>query len=221
MTRAHFAFYDPRGALGRLLVGIGVAFASGVGLRALFSWRVAMLGGWSAGGFALLWLAWHNIRSCGPEQTRERAAADDPGRHAVYALVIATSAASLLAATALVGHAGEARPGESLLLLALCLSTVALAWTMTHTAFALRYAHLYYREDDEGVGGVEFPGGAPPCFEDFAYLAFTIGMCFQVSDTAITSRQFRSTILVQAALSFFYNSAILAFVLNLVFGRAS
>jgi uncharacterized membrane protein len=92
---------------------------------------------------------------------------------------------------------------------------------MTHTAFALRYARLYYREDTEGVGGIEFPGRQPPTYFDFAYFAFTVGMCFQVSDACVTSRQIRRALLFQAVVSFAYNSLILAFVLNLVFGMAS
>jgi uncharacterized membrane protein len=97
---------------------------------------------------------------------------------------------------------------------------VAICWALTHTAFALRYAHLYYREDAEGVGGVDFPGKGAPTYFDFAYLAFTIGMCFQVSDSAVTSPQIRRAVLLHALLSFVYNTAILAFVLNLVFGFA-
>ena len=104
---------------------------------------------------------------------------------------------------------------------ALCLVTVALAWTMTHTAFTFRYAHLYYREDAEGVGGLDFPGELPPTYFDFAYFAFTVGMCFQVSDVCVTSHQIRRSVLLHAIISFAYNSIILAFVLNLVFGVAS
>ncbi len=98
---------------------------------------------------------------------------------------------------------------------------MALSWALTHTAFTLRYAHLYYREDAEGVGGVEFPGGARPSYFDFAYFAFTIGMCFQVSDVAVSSPQIRRAVLLHATLSFLYNTAILAFVLNLAFGLAN
>ena len=103
---------------------------------------------------------------------------------------------------------------------ALCLVTVALAWTMTHIAFTFRYAHLYYREDSEGIGGIDFPGGQPPMYFDFAYFAFTIGMCFQVSDACVTSHQVRRAVLLHAMISFAYNSTILAFVLSLVFGVA-
>ena len=85
---------------------------------------------------------------------------------------------------------------------------------------AFRYAHLYYREDAEGVGGVTFPGEHPPTYSDFAYFAFTVGMCFQVSDACVTSPQIRRTVLAHAVVSFVYNSVILAFVLNLVFGTA-
>ena len=98
---------------------------------------------------------------------------------------------------------------------------MALSWTLTHTAFTLRYAHLYYREDDEGIGGVDFPGGAMPTYMDFAYFAFTVGMCFQVSDVQVTSHQIRRAVLLHATMSFLYNTAILAFVLNLVFNLAA
>jgi uncharacterized membrane protein len=55
-------------------------------------------------------------------------------------------------------------------------------------------------------------------FSCFAYFAFTIGMCFQVSDMCVTSPQIRRLVLMHAVISFTYNSIVLAFVLNLVFG---
>ena len=65
---------------------------------------------------------------------------------------------------------------------------------------------------------MEFPGGAQPDYFDFAYLAFTLGMCFQVSDATISSPQIRRAALLHAMISFAYNTAILAFALNLAFG---
>ena len=70
--------------------------------------------------------------------------------------------------------------------LILALVAVATAWSLTHTSYTLRYAHLYYR-DEGGVGGLVFPGDRPPDDFDFAYFACTIGMCFQVSDVVIVS----------------------------------
>ncbi len=208
-----------------LAAGAGVTLAAGFGLPALGggppSWGLAALCGWDGGGLALLVLAWLVIEGSDAAATQRHAAADDPGRTAVYALVLLASAASLLSSTALVRKAKLVPGSRGDALVLLCLATVALSWALTHTAFTLRYAHLYYREDDEGVGGLELPGGQRPSYFDFAYLGFTVGMCFQVSDVTVTSPQLRRVLLLHALLSFVYNTAILAFVLNLVFGFAS
>jgi len=190
----------------------------------LFSLRapsmLTLLGGWDATGLLLAGLVWQNIATSDAALTRKRAADEDPGRTAVYALVLITSAASLFASTVLVRGVKSAPPAEARALVVLCLLAVALSWTLTHLAFTLRYAHLYYREDHEGVGGVEFPGDGAPDYFDFTYLSFTIGMCFQVSDATISSKQIRRAVLLQATMSFLYNTVILAFVLNLAFGLA-
>jgi uncharacterized membrane protein len=128
---------------------------------------------------------------------------------------------SLVAATLSVREARALPPDLAHLVAALCLATVALAWTSTHTAFTFRYARLYYREDREGVGGIELPGKSQLTYFDFAYVAFTIGMCFQVSDVCVKSPQIRRVVLLHAIISFAYNSVILAFVLQLVFGMAA
>jgi uncharacterized membrane protein len=210
----------PPRALAR--AGISLAFAIAVALLAgpRLSWRMAALGAWVAGGTCLLALAWWTIVRCGAAVTRQRAAGEDPGRTTVNVLVLLTSGSSLLTTTALVHRAKMIAGVEGSVLVALSLVNVALCWALTHTAFTLRYAHLYYREDAEGVGGVDFPGRSAPSYLDFAYLAFTVGMCFQVSDVTVSSPQIRHAVLLHAVLSFVYNTAILAFVLNLVFGFA-
>jgi uncharacterized membrane protein len=211
---------DPRRAILRAVVAV---------LMGALAWLMASSAGsalpfvlgWDVAGATLLGLTWSVILTSDVEQTEERAGSEDPGRTVVYVLVILASAVSLGGAWELVRHAGELSPAHVALAQCLCLATVALAWGLTHTAFTLRYAHLYYREDDEEVGGVEFPGQATPTYLDFAYLAFTIGMCFQTSDVAVTGVPVRRTVLLHAVISFAYNTAIIAFVLNLVFGRVS
>jgi uncharacterized membrane protein len=195
-----------------------VAYAA---IASRLSPTAAALVGWNAAGFTLLGLSWAIIGPADARATRLRAGSEDPGRTLVYVIVVATSAVSLIAATMLVRSAHNLPPVLRDAVAGLCLVTVALAWTMTHTAFTLRYAHLYYRADAEGVGGVTLPGDHPPTYFDFAYFSFTIGMCFQVSDVCVTSRQIRRLVLVHAVISFVYNSAILAFVLNLLFGMAA
>ena len=49
----------------------------------------------------------------------------------------------------------------------------------------LRYAALHYRTEG---GTIDFNEDDPPDYRDFAYLAFTIGMTYQVSDTSIKNK---------------------------------
>jgi uncharacterized membrane protein len=203
-----------------MLIAVVIAVVTALAVDVYTSSLLATVTGWDAGGAVMAALAWAGIARADAATTQQHAAAEDFGRGVVYVLVLLSSAASLLVAVVLERRTHALQHGESQALAVLCLLTVALSWLLTHTAFALRYAHLYYREDDEGVGGVEFAGGAPPCYFDFVYFAFTVGMCFQVSDTTVTSGQIRRTVLLHAVLSFAYNTAIMAFVLNLVFAAA-
>jgi uncharacterized membrane protein len=211
---------DPRRAVLRVLVSAVVGVVVG-GVADRCGVSLPLLLGWNAAGLTLLLLAWGVIAACDEKTTQERAGAEDPGRTLVYVIIILASLVSLFAALQLSRHVASLPPAQAAVSEVLCLITVALAWALTHTSFTLRYAHLYYREDDEGVGGVEFPKQEVPSYFDFAYFAFTIGMCFQTSDVCITSRAMRRAVLLHAIISFGYNTAIIAFVLNLVFGKVS
>src|SRR5580693_8636959 len=204
-----------RHALSRVAVslasGIAAYFVATLGVPP----AAAGLVGVDAASAVLLAISWTTIAATDARSTHARAAADDPGRTLVNVIVVLAAGTSLLAATILVGSARDLTPTLKHLGASLCLATVALAWCVTHTAFTFRYAHLYYREDAEGIGGVEMPGKQPPTYSDFAYFAFTVGMCFQVSDVCVTSHQIRRAVLLQAVISFAYNTVILAFVLNL------
>jgi len=213
----------PRSAGRRLLTsalaGLAVGSTIGWGLPSL-GWAVHLVSGWDAAGLTLLGRAWWQIYHEDSVQTRRHAAAEDPGRTVVWAIVLLASTVSLFAAGFVMRRAHHVAPsdGAFCLLVALCLTAVITAWVLTHTAYTLRYAHLYYREDDEGEGGLEFPGKADPDSFDFAYFAFTLGICFQTSDVTITSRAIRRTALGHAALAFLYNTVVLALALNLAFG---
>lgn len=92
---------------------------------------------------------------------------------------------------------------------------MAVSWLTVHTIFTLRYALLYYTEPE---GGVDFNQQDRPTYRDFAYVAMTIGMTFQVSDTNLKSTEVRSTALRHALLSYLFGSIILAAAVNLVAG---
>jgi uncharacterized membrane protein len=91
------------------------------------------------------------------------------------------------------------------------------AWGVLHTSFTLHYAYLYYRSE-ESAGGLEFPSEQNPNQLDFAYFAFTIAVSFAVSDVNVTDRSIRRAVLGHQILSFFYNTSILALVINLFTG---
>lgn len=219
MARA-FAPYDPRGARSRLFwsafLGVATWWAAPIGLGV----ATRTVAAWDASALALLVLVGVVMLRSDAEETRRRAAANDPGRTAVWFVVLAACTFSLFAAAVVLRRAKSApSPTESDALSALCLTAVVVSWLLAHAAFTLRYAHLYYRTEPEPEGGIEFPGGEKPDDFDFAYFAFTIGMCFQVSDTTITSRAIRRTTLAHGLLSFAYNTVVLALALNLVFGQ--
>ena len=64
--------------------------------------------------------------------------------------------------------------------------------------------------------GIDFAGAGPPGYADFAYLAFTIGMTFQVSDTAVRTPALRRTVLRHALLSYLFGTVVIAVGVNLV-----
>jgi uncharacterized membrane protein len=91
------------------------------------------------------------------------------------------------------------------------------AWGVLHTSYALHYAYLYYRSE-KSAGGLTFPSEQNPDQFDFAYFAFTIATSFAVSDVDVTDRAIRRAVLGHQILSFFYNTSILALVINLFTG---
>src|SRR5207253_3053145 len=117
-------------ALARATISIATALVVGVGLLLgpKLHWRIAALTAWEAGGLALMVLAWISIVRSSAAETHKRAASEDPGRTAVYALVLLTSGSSLLSTTVLVRRGGPLHTGASGdTLLILCLANVALS----------------------------------------------------------------------------------------------
>jgi uncharacterized membrane protein len=207
----------------RLLISTAIGALTYVAMIG-FTPAVRMVAAWDVASFGLLSFAWAFIWRATPKLTQRRAGHEDPGRNVVTGLVLISSTVSFFAAAVVLRQAKTLAPEQQLLWVGLCLAAVVLAWLLTQTAWTLRYAHLYYRDTGEGIGGLVFPGCTDECTIsdlDFAYFAFTVGMCFQVSDVTITDTNIRRTVLIHACQSFAYNTAIVALALNLAFGFLS
>src|SRR5262245_50524392 len=182
-------------------------------------WRVRIGAGLDLALLGTLVFPWHIILTSTPAQSRKRAAVDFPGRTTFTLIRLLVSIAGMLAAVwLLTASASDVPPGETPLVLVLGLLAVATAWCVLHTVYALVYAHMYYYQDGD-VGGLAFAGNRPPDDLDFAYFAFTIGMTFQTSDTAVTTRTMRRAVLGHAVLAFAFNTTIFALAVSLIAGR--
>lgn len=75
----------------------------------------------------------------------------------------------------------------------------------------LRIVHRRQR----GRGGLKFPDNPQePVFWDFLYFSFTIGVAAQTADVSVTSMPMRRLVLLHSAVSFFFNTTILALAVN-------
>ncbi|MEI6350875.1 MAG: DUF1345 domain-containing protein [Verrucomicrobiota bacterium] len=184
---------------------------------------VQLVAAWNAFSGCLLALTWFQIVTAQPAKFLSTARLQDSSRTAISLFVIAAACISLFAVTFLLGTAKEL-PKEALLKhVLLAVVTVVGSWSLIHTVFALRYAHIFYgdsknRKQDGHARGLEFPGEPSPDYLDFAYFSFVIGMTCQVSDVQIANRSIRRLALVHGLLSFGFNTVILALSINIVSG---
>jgi uncharacterized membrane protein len=205
---------------------LGFALGAALGLAVFLAipasqgWRVRIGAGLDIALLGALVFPWHLILTSTPEQSRKRAAVDYPGRTTFTLIRLMTSVAGLLAAVwLLTARTGDVPSGETPLVLGLGVVAVATAWCLLHTVYTLAYAHIYYYEDGDAAGGLAFAGDRPPDDLDFAYFAFTIGMTFQTSDTSVTTRTMRHTVLGHAVLAFAFYTTIFALAVSLIAGR--
>jgi uncharacterized membrane protein len=199
----------------------GLFIAAAVGLAviaALFAavphWRASskLLIGWDIALLLYLATAVRLMARADHNRIRSRAAMQDEGALALLLLPIAAAVASLVALFAELSIAKAS--GSPALHTVLAILTITLSWTFIHTLFALHYAHDFYGEGNR-ANGLEFPGKEKPDYWDFAYFSFVIGMTFQVSDVQVTNRLIRRLVVAHGALSFAFNTAIVAVTVNL------
>jgi uncharacterized membrane protein len=195
-------------------VVLGIAVALLVGNTV--GWRFALAGWVVAAGVYVLWTRFI-LRGMDAEQTRVWATREDPTRWAGDVVILSASVASL-GGVGYVVVAGSHSGRGAIEAAVLGVLTVGASWFAVHTLFTVHYARLYYSGDP---GGINFHDPEPPCFRDFAYLAYTVGMTYQVSDTEIGLASIRATVLRHALLSYLLGAVVLAVTINLIAGLGS
>lgn len=195
-----------------MVLGVVAAVLTGM-LR--HEWHFSPAVGWIVAATVYLMWTWWVVLPMDEERTlahvRQRR---EDGRAGVSHLVVLVASIAGLAGVGYLLAAesgGQRHIGEALVGV---LSVIA-SWFAVHTTFALRYALLYYT--DEGSEPISYHQNEYlPCYKDFAYLAFTVGMTYQVSDTDLASPRIRGSVLTQALVSFLLGAVVLASTINLV-----
>jgi uncharacterized membrane protein len=200
-----------------LMLVAGAAAGVVVGLQA--AWPFAVLVGWDVAALIFSVWAWLMMASMNSSATAAHATREEPGRAGSDVIVLLASVANLISVGYVLVQASSAKGADQDLLAGLGVVSVALSWFAVHTLFSLRYARLYYSGQP---GGINFNQKSPePRYLDFAYVAFTIGMTFQVSDTDLQTPAIRATALRQGLLAYLFGAVTLAATINLVSGLAS
>jgi uncharacterized membrane protein len=136
-------------------------------------------------------------------------------------LLVAASVASLLGVGFALSLAGRHGGSLQVLLIGVAVLTVMLSWTVINTVYTLRYAHLHFGSTAAGIGFGDSAGPQRPDYRDFAYVAFTIGMTYQVSDTTVRDPRIRRTVLSHVILSYVFGVVIVAGSVSFIGGLAS
>lgn len=231
-TRPRAGATEPGAAMRRALAGqrpragllavLAVLVAAAIAVGAEAGAAIAAVAAWDVATAAMIAYAWRGIATADPAGTRARAATADPGRAGVLVITVLSCAVALTIAVVLLVQLGASAPGDRVVttLFVLGLVAVVTAWVLVHTAFAVHYAHLYYRDDGD-LGGLEFLRTPEPDDFDFAYFAFMVGTAFGGGDVGVSDGGIRRVVLAHSVLSFAFNTAILALVLELVSGAFS
>jgi uncharacterized membrane protein len=196
----------------RVLLSLAAGLVA-FGVAKLFTtWQIAALIGWIVTATVFIVWIYLSVGGMDGEATARHAAIEDASRPTADLILILASVTSLVGVGLSLLEASS-RPGsERAIITAVASMTVILSWATVHTVFTLRYARLYYASG----GGIDFHEERPPAYGDFAYLAFTIGMTYQVSDTTIASRTIRRTALLHAYMSYLFGTVVVAMTINVI-----
>lgn len=199
------------------MLACGVAAGVVVGIASK-SWTYSALVGWDVAALVFLVWVWLVIAPMDARDTATHAKRENPDRVASDVILLSAALASLVAVGFVLADGNSSHGTKRDLVAILAVASVALSWLAVHTLYTLRYAELYHADP---TGGIDFHSDEEPRYLDFAYVSFTLGMTFQVSDTDLNARPIRAAALRQALLSYLFGTVVLASMINLIVGLGS
>lgn len=199
---------------------LAAAFATGI-----IAWTAAkcfgaprgagLLLAWDSAALVYLLTMWALFIRSNEADMRSRAGLYDEGAPVLMLIVLTAIAASLGAVVDAMIVVKDAPSGARAVIIGSAMATLILSWLVLQTVFVLHYAHRHFGAGKD-KGGIQFPGEQPTSYLDFAYLAFSVGATFQVSDNSILTSKLRRLVTAHAAAAYFYNTAVLALGINIM-----
>jgi len=208
----------PKTAVRKYLICLALAacsfcIAHACGLKNALNYVIA----WDTFGLAYMVSSLFTFSRLDHRDIRELCAKEDVSSWVLFGIVIGACLTGLVIVLALIRETGQWNIPPFWGSLA-CMLAIAVSWSMVHTSFTFRYAHLFYGDDNKHFSqharGLVFPEDAHPDYFDFAYFSFVIGMTFQVSDVVITSKGVRRLALVHSLIAFIFNTVIIALTIS-------
>jgi uncharacterized membrane protein len=205
-------------AMRRAVIVAAIGLIVVVVLLWFVTWELAVLAGWDVAALTFLMSIWPIILRADSSNAEQWARREDETRGSATLLLLGASVASLLGVGFVISLAGRESGPPRVLLVGVAVLTVVLSWTVVNTVYTLRYADLHFGSRAVGIAFGDSAGQERPTYRDFAYVAFTIGMCYQVSDTTVRDSRIRRTVLFHALLSYLFGVVIVGGSVNLIAG---
>ena len=201
----------------RLLVSILVGFALALLLPGTLTVVTRSLIGWNVTVWLYLFLVAAMMRQSDHLQLRRIAVAQAEGTATVLTIVVLAALVSMPGIVVELSAAKVPGAAHAWPHVAFALSTVVSGWLLLPIVFTMAYASLFFRTAHGS--GLQFPTtdkkDFKPSYVDFLYFSFTIAVASQTADVSVSSQAMRRLVMVHSILSFAFNTAILAFTINI------
>jgi uncharacterized membrane protein len=198
----------------RLALCFAAGIVAAVPVTVLLQWQIGILAGWDVTAVIFVVMVWASTHHKDSAAVEAHAIREDDTVVGSDVVLVGASIASLVGVAFVLIKAASSQGAAHTGLAALGVGSVLCSWASVHTVYMLRYARLFYSGPD---GGIDFHAGKyMPTYGDFLYVALTVGMTFQVSDTDLNAKDIRRAAVRHALLSYLFGVVVVAITINVV-----